>query len=166
MTRKSAKEPKEQARRDLAAMIVPLSRTLIAQERPILEAHGLTMWGYVVLDALADQPTRSQAALAEAVHTDKTRLIPVLDELQDQGLIERAPDPADRRVHILGLTPAGRKLRVKVQKLIQANERRLLNRLDEVTRAAFLEALATLSTDPEAAFAIDEPTEPAGSHDR
>ncbi len=130
-------------------MIVPLGRVLLAEERPIIEGNGVSMWGYVVLDALAEQPTRSQTALAESINADKTRLIGVLDELQDQGLIMRGPDPADRRVHIIGLSPSGGKLRARIQKQIQANERRLLQRLDEPTEAAFLAALALLTADPD-----------------
>ncbi|MDN3359383.1 MarR family transcriptional regulator [Actinomadura sp. DC4] len=49
-----------------------------------------------MLGALRDRPTRTQAALAAAINADKTRLIPVLDDLQRRGLIEREPDPADR----------------------------------------------------------------------
>jgi DNA-binding MarR family transcriptional regulator len=91
----------EVRRRDLAAMIVPLGRSLMAAELPVLRAHDLSMWGYVVLLALTEGPTRTQAALAQAIGADKTRIIGVLDELQDRGLIERRPDPAHPRAHQL-----------------------------------------------------------------
>ena len=90
-------------------MMVPIGRALTAGEQPILDAHGLSMWAYVVLVALADEPVRTQAALADAIRADKTRIIPVLDDLQQRGLIERSPDPADRRSHLLSLTTAGRR---------------------------------------------------------
>ena len=95
-------------RRDLAAMFVPLARALVAREEPALQAHDISMWGYVVLTALAEQPVRTQAALAQAISADKSRIIGVLDDLQERGLIQRQPDTADRRVHLLSLTPAGR----------------------------------------------------------
>ena len=38
-------------RRDLAAMFAPLTRALIAREEPVLDAHGISMWGYIVLTA-------------------------------------------------------------------------------------------------------------------
>ena len=93
-------------RSDLAAMAVRLSRGLMAVEQPILADHGVSMWGYAVLSTLREEPVRAQSALARAIGADKTRLIPVLDELQRRGLIEREPDPADRRVHLLRLTRA------------------------------------------------------------
>ena|SRR5947209_6745960 len=134
-------------RPDLAAMVVPLSRSLLAIEGPILEAHGVTMWGYVVLSRLSDQPLRGQAVLAEAIGADKTRLIDVLDDLQDRGLIRREPDPADRRARLLALTPKGRRLRERVRRAIRREEERLLAALPATDRAAFLRALQRLTDD-------------------
>ena len=131
--------------RDLAAMVVPLGRALAATEQPVLRAHELTMWAYVVLTALAEQPTRTQAALAHAIGADKTRIIGVLDDLQERGLIQRQPDPADRRVRVLSLTGAGRRVHRSAQAAIQAREDRLLARLSAADRRGFLRALETLS---------------------
>jgi DNA-binding MarR family transcriptional regulator len=122
-------------------MVVRLGRALIAVEQPILAAHDVTMWGYIVLSALRDEPMRTQAALARAIGADKTRLIGVLDALQGRGLIEREPDPADRRVHLLGLTDAGRRLHAAVRSDIRAEEKLLLERLPSADRAVFLRSL-------------------------
>ena len=82
-------------------MLHPLLRDLVAAELPILSTHDLSMWGYVVLNALDRSPVRTQTALAEAIGADKTRIITTLDELQQRGYIERRPDPDDRRVRLL-----------------------------------------------------------------
>src|SRR5438094_3141964 len=103
------------ARPDLAAMLQPLTQALIDAELPVLAAHGLTMWGYVVLNALDGGPVRTQAALAEQISADKTRIISTLDRLQAAGLISRQPDPDDRRVRLLAITPAGQARRAAVQ---------------------------------------------------
>ena len=126
-------------------MVVPLGRALMAMETPVLAAHALPMWGYVVLLALDEVPVRTQAALATAVGADKTRIIGVLDQLQRDGLIERQPDPGDRRVHLLSLTTKGRSLRETVQADIRKREERVLARLTPADRKAFLRALRTLS---------------------
>ena len=134
-------------RPDLAAMVVPLGRALIDLEVPVLRAHQITMWGYSVLLGLADdpeEPVRTQAALAQAIGADKTRLIPVLDELQDRGLIDRVPDPADRRARLLTLTRAGRRMRESIQKDIRENEERFLRVLSSAQRRAFLDGLQSL----------------------
>jgi DNA-binding MarR family transcriptional regulator len=135
----------EVKRPDLAAMIVPLGRALIAAELPVLERHDLTMWGYGVLLGLGDKPVHTQSALAKAIRADKTRIIGVLDELQRRGLIHREPDPADRRAHLVSLTPTGRTTRDRAQREIQEQENRLLEQLPPADRRAFLRALRTLS---------------------
>jgi MarR family transcriptional regulator, organic hydroperoxide resistance regulator len=141
--------PPGMPRRDLAEMMVPLARALVAAEEPVLRAHQLTMWGYVVLIALAEQPVRTQAALAQGIGADKSRIIGVLDELQERGLIQRRPDPADRRVHLLSLTGAGRRLRESVREAIQRQEEeRILSVLPDADRTAFIRALRVLSELP------------------
>jgi len=131
-------------------MLYPFARALVAAELPVLARHELNMWGYSVLCALDGSPARTQAALAQAINADKTRIIGTLDGLQRDGLISREPDPADRRARLLAITPAGRRVKIAVQAEIQANENRILARLPAGDRRAFLrvaETLADLSPD-------------------
>ncbi|OBI79899.1 MarR family winged helix-turn-helix transcriptional regulator [Mycobacterium sp. 1245805.9] len=132
-------------RPDLAAMMAPLVREMMAAEVPVLESHGLSMWGYIVLSALDRSPVRSQAALAEAIGADKTRIIPTLDDLQDRGYIERRPDPDDRRVRLLELSEKGRAAKDAAQQDIQRGEERWLGRLSAEDRRLFLRVLQQLS---------------------
>jgi MarR family transcriptional regulator, organic hydroperoxide resistance regulator len=131
-------------RRDLAAMFAPLTRALIEREGPVLDAHGISMWGYIVLTALVEQPVRTQAALAQAIRADKSRIISVLDELQGRGLIRRQPDEADRRVHLLSLTPEGDRLRRSVEAGIRRSEEEVLAMLPAADREVFLRSLKAL----------------------
>ncbi|WP_329282365.1 MarR family winged helix-turn-helix transcriptional regulator [Streptomyces sp. NBC_00691] len=136
--------PGRPPRPDLAAMVVPLGRALMAAEQPVLDAHGLTMWAYAVLLHLDERPLRTQAALAEAIRADKTRIIPVLDDLEARELLRRQPDPADRRARLLSLTPEGRRLRDTAQTAIQEGENRLLDTLPAADREPFLRSLRAL----------------------
>jgi len=126
-------------------MLAPLVRDMIAAELPVLEANGVSMWGYSVLVALDRAAIRTQAALAEAIGADKTRIIAILDELQDKGLIVRVPDPEDRRARILEITKDGRRVKETVQAAIQRGEERWLSKLSAADRAAFLRILQELS---------------------
>ena len=137
--------PSKGRRPDLAAMLAPLLRELIAAELPVLEAHDLSMWGYVVLTALDESPVRTQAALAEAIGADKTRIIGTLDELQTKEYIERRADPDDRRVRLLAITESGRELKNKVQSDIQRGEERWLGVLSADERRVFLRALHNMT---------------------
>jgi DNA-binding MarR family transcriptional regulator len=146
-------------RRDLAAMLQPLVRALIEAELPVLARHGITMWGYVVLNALQDAPESTQAALAAKIGADKTRIIGTLDELQAAGLIARRPDPADRRARLLSITPDGSRVRQRVQSEIQRNEERVLAELPPADRGSFLRAADLLSGLPVARILAGPPAE-------
>jgi len=135
----------EAPRRDLAAMLSPLLRDMIAAELPVLAAHDVTMWGYVVLNALDRSSMRTQAALAEAIGADKTRIIRTLDELQQQGHIVRRPDPDDRRVRLLAITESGRAVKAAIQAEIQRGEERWLGELTDDERQVFLSVLQRLT---------------------
>lgn len=133
------------ARPDLAALLAPVLRELVAAERPVLDRHGLSMWGYAVLCALDHGAIRTQAALAAAINADKTRLIGTLDDLQDREFIERRPDPEDRRVRLLEITDAGRAVKDAAQTEIQSGEERWLGALTAEERSVFLRALQRMT---------------------
>ena len=126
-------------------MLAPLVRDMIAAELPVLETHGLSMWGYSVLVALDRSAIRTQAALADAIGADKTRIIAILDELQDKGLIERVADPEDRRARLLEITKEGRRVKEATQAAIQRGEERWLGTLSDTDRAVFLRVLQELA---------------------
>jgi DNA-binding MarR family transcriptional regulator len=135
-------------RPDLAAMVVGLGRALIAVERPVLRAHDMSMWGYIVLSALGSGPARTQAALAQSIGADKTRLIGVLDELQRRRLIIRRPDPTDRRAHLVSLTAAGREVCAAIRADLRVQEERVLADLPDPDRRGLLNALGVLTQRP------------------
>ena len=123
-------------------MLQPLVRALIDAELPVLARHGITMWGYVILNALRDAPESTQSALAEKIGADKTRIIATLDDLQAAGLITREPDPADRRARRLSLAPRGERALGAARRFHQRYERRL-RRTHGPQRVADLRELLT-----------------------
>ncbi len=126
-------------------MLAQLGRETVAAEQPVLDSHGLSMWAYIVLSALDYSAIRTQAALAEAIGADKTRIIPTLDELQTHRYIERIPDPDDRRARLLEITEAGRAIKNAVQADIQRGEERWLGQLSAGDRSVFLRVLQQLT---------------------
>jgi DNA-binding MarR family transcriptional regulator len=132
-------------REDLGALFAQVVRRLMAAERPLLDAHGLTMWGYSVLTHLAKQPTETQQALAQAIGYDKSRLIPLLDQLAEDGLLIREPDPANRRAHTVRLTPDGRTRLNAAKTDIRAMEEDLLSALTPTEKRHLLAALPRLA---------------------
>jgi DNA-binding MarR family transcriptional regulator len=135
---------------DLAALAARIARRLADAERPILAAHGLSMWAYIALSHLARAPAGTQLALAQAINYDKTRLIALLDGLEADGLVTRAPDPADRRAKVVALTPEGAARQATAQRAIRAMEDAQLGNVPALRRAlaraaAALDAQAILA---------------------
>ena len=132
-------------REDLGALLARAMRRIMEAERPLLEAHGVSMWAYVALTLLARGPAPTQLALAEAMGYDKTRLIKILDGLEADGLISRAPDPSDRRARVIELTPLGRAKFAAIQQDIHAMEDELLSTLSAPERKALRTGLPRLA---------------------
>jgi DNA-binding MarR family transcriptional regulator len=134
-------------RPDLGELFSTLTRRLIAAERPLLQARGLTMWQYAALTSLARRPASTQLHLAAAIGYDKTRLITLLDELEAQGLVQREPDPSDRRARIVQITSKGRRRLAATAADIHAMEDDFLGSLAPAERTALRGALVKLAAD-------------------
>lgn len=75
----------------------------------VAASHGLTGQQAVLLRAL-DEP-RPMRAVAAHLKCDPSNVTGLIDRIERRGLVERAPDPADRRVRLLALTSGGRRVR-------------------------------------------------------
>lgn len=132
-------------RHDLGAAFAWLARAMITAEEPILRAHDVEMWDYVVLSALEGGPAHTQSELAADVGRDKTRLIPILDRMEARGLLHRTPDPTDRRNRVVSLTADGRALVRSCRAGIREVEADLMADLDPGERAVFVSVLDRLA---------------------
>jgi DNA-binding MarR family transcriptional regulator len=132
---------------DLGALFAQITRRLIEAERPLLQAEDLSMWEYIVLSALARQPAPSQLVLAHRIHYDKTRLITLIDQLSERGLIRRTPDPADRRAHTIELTDHGATVHTRARQRVRAMETDLLTPFSEEQRTTLRSILTQLAAD-------------------
>lgn len=68
----------------------------------------LTTPQFAVLYVLAEHGELDQSALGALTSTDRSTLTPLLDRLDDRGLISKTIDPAKRRRQQIALTEAGR----------------------------------------------------------
>jgi DNA-binding MarR family transcriptional regulator len=126
-------------------MFAWVTRRLVEAEEPLLAANGLTMWEYVVLARLARRPAPNQLTLAREIRHDKTRLITLLDQLQQRGLIDRQPDAADRRSHTVSITSQGRALHATARAAIREMEAEFLTVLDPGQRRSLFAILPRLA---------------------
>jgi DNA-binding MarR family transcriptional regulator len=107
--------------------------------------------GFQVLTAVGRSDPRSQLELANHLGVDRTVMTYLLDDLERAGLIERRPDPADRRARRIVATAAGSELGCHLAKRLMAAEEHVLAGLDAPgerdTFRALLQRLATRAND-------------------
>jgi DNA-binding MarR family transcriptional regulator len=77
---------------------------------------------------------QSQQAIGEAIEVPPSRMVALLDELEGRGLVERRPDPTDRRVRALYLTGDGRRLLAEGRKIAREHEEELTRGMSAADR--------------------------------
>ena len=82
-----------------------------------------------------------------ARHLDRAQSVvsDIVTQLEAHGLLEREPDPADRRRTLVWLTDAGRtRLRDDADVLDRALVRQAMDQLDDTTRRGLIDGLTAL----------------------
>ena len=130
------------AHQPLGLHLTRISRTVSrAFDDTLAEAGGsLPVW--LVLISLKSRPLASQRELAEAVGIQGATLTHHLDTMESAGLVTRRRDPANRRMHLVELTPAGDALFLRLRDAAMAFDQRLRAGLTE-SEVSQLEALLT-----------------------
>lgn len=117
--------------------------------RAALAVAGLHPRSAMTLMQLAPGAT-SQRELAADMGVDPSQLVAVLNELESAGLCERRRDPADRRRHIVEVTPAGRDTLERIDDAVGAAERELFGGLTDAEQAQLRSLLDRVVVDPSA----------------
>jgi MarR family transcriptional regulator for hemolysin len=97
-------------KRQLVSQLVESSRLLRNYIDHRAKNRGTTRAQWIVLFRLRDQEGLSQVDLADVLELQPISLVRLLDRLVEHGLLERRPDPKDRRANRLFLTDRGRQL--------------------------------------------------------
>jgi DNA-binding MarR family transcriptional regulator len=90
---------------------------------------------------LAKSEGVSQARLAELAEVDPMTMVRILDRMEADALLERRPDPADRRARCLYLTPKARPLLDEIWRLNDSIRTQLLAGVNKSDRDIFMSVL-------------------------
>lgn len=90
-----------------AFLLARLGRVAARQLTEELDRTGLKPPHAAILIMLRDSGPMSQQALGERLHVDPSNLVAFLNALEEDGLVVRRRDPADRRRHIVEITKQG-----------------------------------------------------------
>ncbi len=107
---------------------------LFAEE---LQPWDITPVQYAVLATLERHAPISQTTLSALIAYDRATIGGVIDRLDAKGWLGRTLDPDDRRLRLLGLTPAGRTVLRDIHPLVASVQERLLAPLSADERRQF-----------------------------
>ncbi|MFE2165916.1 MarR family winged helix-turn-helix transcriptional regulator [Streptomyces sp. NPDC059447] len=117
------------------------AQRLVTESLGKADAHK---WHYAALVALEESGPVSQAALSTRTGIHTSDLVGVLNELAGRELVERTPDPADRRRNVITLTPLGRRRLRKLEHVLDATQEEFLSPLSTQDREQLVRLLSRL----------------------
>jgi DNA-binding MarR family transcriptional regulator len=99
-----------------------------------LAAMGAHRTHYAVLAALDEFGADSQAELGRRCGIDPSDMVALMARLTGDRLVERGPDPADRRRNLVSITAAGRRRLDELAETVGAAQDTLLEPLSTAER--------------------------------
>ena len=103
--------------------------------------------GYQVLATVVGDDQPSQLALAEYLSIDRTVMVYLIDDLVAAGMVERQPNPQDRRQKRVVATAKGKRTLADLDRRVAEAEHRVLAALDADERDTFRTLLRRLADD-------------------
>lgn len=109
-----------------------------------LEDAGGSRPLWLILMTLKQRPQANQRQMAAQIGIESATVTHHLNGMEADGLLTRRRDPADRRVHVVELTPAGEAMFHRLRRVVTAFDRQLRTGFDDVQVAQLREFLAQL----------------------
>ena len=122
------------------------ARLLIRTISPKLEAHGMTVGYLPVLFTLTENPRLTQKQIAEIIGVEQPTMAGTLSRMERDGMIERTPDPADRRSALISLSSNARTKLAVVEKAIDETNAQAFSLLSASERKQFFEIMMKVVT--------------------
>ena len=107
-------------------LLTQLSRVIY--RRATEEVIGMRLKQLIALDHLREE-TCLQQGLGQMLMLDPNNCVLLLNDLDEAGWVERRRDPADRRRHLVEITPAGRRALEEAERKLESLEDEVLGNL-------------------------------------
>ena len=135
-----------QFERDLLFLLHDVARLLRVDADKRARAHDMTRAQWGILLWLDRQPGISQKELAELLEVEPITVARLIDRLESRGMVERRPDPRDRRIWRLHLRPPARDVLSEINQQRADMTRMVTGGIDEDTLDTMTEALQRMKT--------------------
>jgi MarR family transcriptional regulator for hemolysin len=137
--------------RDLLFLLNDVARLLRVDADKRARAHGMTRAQWGILIWLERQPGISQKELAELLEVEPITVARLVDRLESRDMVERRPDPRDRRIWRLHLCLSAHLALHEINQQRAEMAEMVTNGIDELSQTITIEALvrmkATLTRD-------------------
>ena len=146
--------------RDAEALHVALSdlvRVYQFRDRERICCHDVSVTQCHALDALVVRGPLALNELAAALYLDKSTASRVVTTLERKGYLVRTGDPRDKRVTVLAVAAAGRRLHERIERDLVEDEKRLLQDFEPEVRAAAAQLISRLARAAEARSGLGSP---------
>ena len=130
---------------ELGELLMRASRAQRRRWRDVLAPWDLSPHQARALAVVCERDGVRLSDLAEALRIAPRSATEVADGLQERGLVERTPDPGDRRAVILRPTDEGRRIRGEIGAARAADSSELFARLSPEDRDTLARILRTLA---------------------
>jgi DNA-binding MarR family transcriptional regulator len=134
----------ERAPRSVGFLISQLGFFSSRRFMQALDPLGIGPKDFLLMRFVAASEGQSQQALAERLGIPPSRMVALVDHLEDMGLLERRPDPEDRRVRGLFLARKGRSVLEKAGKIAIDYETQLCAGINRKEREQLIDLLQKL----------------------
>lgn len=125
----------------LGSLLVDVTRMMRRVFQQQMAGSDLTLAQARVLVYVARHEGLRQIALAELLEVQPITLARLVDQLAEAGLVERHPDPDDRRAYRIHLTAAAAPHLAAIERVMAAIRAQALRGLDRQQAAALLDSL-------------------------
>jgi DNA-binding MarR family transcriptional regulator len=129
----------------IALLLAQLGGHVSARFTAVLAPLDLRPSHVGLLRLVAADPGMSQQRLAERVGIVPSRIVKLLDELEQRGLIERRRSPTDRRHHEVYLAPAAIERLADVRRVVADHDAAIVEPLTDTERDTLLDLLNRLA---------------------
>jgi DNA-binding MarR family transcriptional regulator len=127
--------------RNFGFLLKDVSRRYVLRFEQRARAISLTLSQCKVLVRLERNEGVSQARLAELAELEPMAMVRILDRMEADGLLERRPDPADRRARRLYLTRKAKPLLDRIWRVSELTRAETLDGISRQDREAFMALL-------------------------
>ena len=119
-----------------------ISTAIFAEE---CARFDLTPVQYAALFSIGENPQIDATRLSDRTALDRATLGQVLERVEAKGWVSRSPSPTDKRVKLISLSPAGRRLLKRVEPALLRVRERILEPLSDRDKAHTMRLLAKLA---------------------